>query len=1042
MNWRRRLQYVIAAVSAPVIGAFITECFGAEVGEAETALPDAPDAAAYRFNLSLAPRTPTRWSLADACPGHRFHELIYASKLPEGGCGLSDGLIVVSRRGMIWHVHGDRKEILLDLRTEFSQARESDDNLLCVAFHPQFGEFAAPQRGVFYIFYTTGASDQHRYVLSRFVIDGRTGVVDQNSEQVLIEQPVAERHHVGGSLAFGADGCLYISVGDGSGDNDNERNGQRIDQNLFSGILRIDVDQRGGEWSHPIRRHPNSGRTAGYFIPNGNPFVGGENALEEFWSLGLRNPHRMSFDRSSGRLWVGDVGQEQVEQIVIAERGSNHGWSFREGSTPFGHGHLRGIAPDPLIGALKTPIYEYEHRDLDNSVIGGYVYHGRDLPELVGKYIYGDHGSGRIYALTVDGERAVNNEELVRIPTEQGTITSFGESRDGEILVCVWKWDSDDCRVMKLARSEEQRRPDLPPMLSTTGLFRDVATLTAHPSLVPYEVNLPFWSDGAMKRRWISLPHESDGRRGELEKIGFTRENAWWFPSGTVFVKHFEAPASPGRLQPTRLETRVIVRDAADGIYGITYRWDAANTDATLADARETFSAGETDASRFDWCIPSRSDCLACHTQAAGWILGVKTRQIVGPVINRSTGAMVDQLQEWSERGWLSKEFTAAEIAELPRHPKLDDQTASPGSRARAYLDVNCSHCHQATSGIRANLDLRVEVELSHTNLFDGHVLKGFGIPDARAIRIGSPDESILYRRFTSHDPGEAMPPLARRRIDRQAQSLLAEWIEASESQTAMIETSSSSGSQASVERLFDFRIGDHQFPYFGTTAPNVICSSIDGLRIILPAEAYVTPSAGVRIPAKLSGDFVVAASYQLLQVPRPSGGHGAGLSLVIQTAEQGKWASLQRVHAQTEGHLCVAHLASRSSTGGPVHSVVTIPATALRGRLQVARSGKTLYYSIAPDDSDDFQEIRAVEFTDRDVVGIELAAQNGEHSNYVDALWESVSIRADHVEIKPMARTNAHEPTAVHPRSLLFWALWVAVPLAPLGIWIRYRRV
>jgi uncharacterized repeat protein (TIGR03806 family) len=1022
-------------VAAAIIAVFLSARDGG-TSQADEFLPMAGNG---RFHLPLVPREPTAWTLDDACFGQRFFELIYATHAPEGLGVERDGLVVVSRRGLVWHVFDGRKEALLDLRSRFSQDRRSDDNLMSLAFHPRFSDDSSSQHGAVYLFYTTGDDSEHRYVLSRFVRDPSSGTIDPKQEDILIVQPVPERHHVGGSLTFGSDGYLYVAVGDGSGDFDDHANGQRIDRNLFSGILRIDVDRRGGAESHPLRRQPKSGYTKGYFIPSDNPFVGKEDVLEEFWSIGLRNPHRMSFDRKTGWLWVGDVGQDHVEAVSIAARGSNHGWSFREGSARFSQSYLRGTAPDRIWGQLVLPVYEYEHRDLNNAVIGGYIYRGSRFPELAGKYIFGDHGSGKIWALTVEGSRATDCEELLAVPSNLGRITSFGETSEGEILVCVWKWNSEDCRVMQLARPA-RAAPPLPPRLSMTGLFRDVSTLEPHEYLVPYEVNLPFWSDGTVKRRWISLPTQSSGAELPAEKITFSREGSWRFPSGTVFVKHFDAPASPPkRPQPVPLETRVIVRDSGEGIYAVTYRWNANGTDATLLDVGEQVSIMEDEVSRFDWTIPSRTDCLACHVKASGWILGVRTRQIAKPVNDPLTGDTGDQIWQWSERGWFSESFTPEQIARLPRHPNLDDQTASLEDRVRAYLDVNCSNCHQPNSGIHANLDLRIETEIGRTNLLNGNVLKTFGIPGAQAIHVGSPDQSILYRRFTSGDPGEVMPPIAHRRVDRGAQAIMAAWIESIRSpQPTSPIPASVRFPRATATYSVDFRRQDAKLPYFGTTTCHV-SSTKKGLRITMPAETYVASSAGVRIPARLSGDFMITASYRLLDVPRPAEGHGAGVSLVVQTVGPETWASLQRVHSTLDEQLCVAHLAGRSDTGEPVHSVVATSTASTWGRLRITRSGTMLYYSFADKDSDRFQELRAIEFSDWDVIGVELAAQNGEHPNPVDVLWEDVTIHAQAIETTSLTPPRAK-------KTILSARLWLAILCAMLSsgsiFLIRMRRL
>jgi len=578
--------------------------------------------------LPNSPNPPSRWGLEDAGHGHTFYELISAGDSPSGVPFLSPGMIVISRRGIVWCVHDSSKKVLLDIRSKLSQSPSSDDNLFSIAFHPDFSDQESLHCGIFFVFYTTGIRGTHRYVLSKYRVDPEVDQpADLSNENILIEQPVADRHHVGGDLAFGPDGFLYVSVDDGSGDHDDQKNGQKITRNLFSGILRIDVDCKGGIWSFPIRKYPRTGRSKGYFIPADNPFVGTDDALEEFWSIGLRNPHQISFDRQDHTLWVGDVGQDHWEKVVIAERGSNHGWSFREGTVRFDRSYLSGNGPVHLLGIEKAPVYEYEHRDLNNCVIGGYVYRGRQFPSLSGKYLFGDHGSGRIFALSRNSRSGAVVEELLRVPTEQGLITSFGETSEGEILVCLWKWNKDDCHVMRLVRSEKGAS-QIPELLSQTGLFSDLRALTPAPQLLAYNVNQPLWSDGLSKRRWIYVPTSDRDSTNSSLGIKFHSEEPWEFPTGTVFVKHFELSAAESFSgKPIPIETRVIVRDDGDGIYGVTYRWNEAGTDAILVKERETITLPTGSGSAFQWMLPSRTDCLACHTRLSGQILGVNSKR-------------------------------------------------------------------------------------------------------------------------------------------------------------------------------------------------------------------------------------------------------------------------------------------------------------------------------------------------------------------------------------------------------------------------------
>lgn len=277
-----------------------------------------------------------------------------------------------------------------------------EQGLLSLAFSTDF-----QNNGQFYVNYV--ADNPRRTIVSRFLVSQtNSNQADAQSEFILMQVMQPTEIHNGGQIAFGPDGYLYIAFGDGGPGNDPEKRGQNL-ATLLGKILRIDV----------------SGTN--YSIPNDNPFLG--NTLgqrEEIYAYGFRNPWRFSFDTETGRLWVGDVGQARVEEIDIVERGKNYGWSLMEGSLPF--------EPDSAdLSGLELPVWEYA-RDLGISVIGGFVYHGSILRELVGQYIYGDFGSGRIWALDYHVNGDVINSELVDTSLN---ILSFGVDENKELYICA-----------------------------------------------------------------------------------------------------------------------------------------------------------------------------------------------------------------------------------------------------------------------------------------------------------------------------------------------------------------------------------------------------------------------------------------------------------------------------------------------------------------------------------------------------------------------------------------------------------------------------
>lgn len=311
----------------------------------------------------------------------------------------------------------------------------------------------------------------------------------------------------------------------------------------------------------------------------------------------------------------------------------------------------------------------------------------------------------------------------------------------------------------------------LPQLLSRTGAFRDLKHLIPMPGLVAYELVVPFWSDGAVKTRWVAVPKE---------KIRFTPAGLWTFPRGSVFVKTFELPsdaADPAIKR--RLETRLLVCDDADGVYGATYKWRPDNSDADLLtasvseDIQITTADGKTHIQT--WYYPSRRDCLTCHTARAGGVLGAKTRQLNRDIAYPS-GVTDNQLRTWNHLGLFSPGFSDLELASFDTLAAMGDGTRSLEARARSYLDANCSHCHQP-GGTVANFDARYSTSLDHQELVNGPILIDEGIDRPRVIAPHDIWRSIAFMRVNTN--GEIrMPPLGRETIDQKGVELLRQWIE------------------------------------------------------------------------------------------------------------------------------------------------------------------------------------------------------------------------------------------------------------------------
>jgi uncharacterized repeat protein (TIGR03806 family) len=311
----------------------------------------------------------------------------------------------------------------------------------------------------------------------------------------------------------------------------------------------------------------------------------------------------------------------------------------------------------------------------------------------------------------------------------------------------------------------------LPPLLSQTGAFTDTPNLVPAPGLIPYGLVVPFWSDGAGKERWMAAP---DGG-----KIKFSATSEWGFPKGTVFVKHFELPIDERNPQAhRRLETRLLVCDSAGGVYGVSYKWRADNSDAELLTSNlfEKITIQTTSGTRTQtWYYPSRQDCLTCHTKGAGGVLGPKARQLNHPFTYPS-GVTDNELRAWNHAGLFEPDLDENNLGTIPTLARLDDTSRPLEDRARSYLDANCCNCHRP-GGTVANFDARYEVPLAKQGLIEGPVLIDEGLDHAHAIAPRDIWRSIVFLRITTLE-GMKMPPLAHQELDHTGIGLMRQWIE------------------------------------------------------------------------------------------------------------------------------------------------------------------------------------------------------------------------------------------------------------------------
>ncbi len=316
----------------------------------------------------------------------------------------------------------------------------------------------------------------------------------------------------------------------------------------------------------------------------------------------------------------------------------------------------------------------------------------------------------------------------------------------------------------------------LPPLLSQTGAFKDAARLIPSDGLLPYDLNVGFWSDGAHKNRWMALPNDS---HGTPVKVGFRPTGDWSFPAGTIFVKHFELAVDEAHPDlRRRLETRLLVRTVSGSVYGVTYKWRPDNGDAELlaTNLSEAIPIKTATGIRTQvWYYPSREDCRTCHTDRTGGVLGPSTRQL-----NRDytypDGTSENELRRWNRLGLFDSPLADASIPSMDCLARPDDQSRTLQDRARSFLDANCSNCHRP-GGTAAYFDARYDTPIAHQGLIDGQVLINEGIDHARIIAPNDVWRSILFMRLNSTDALK-MPPLAHNVRDDKGTNLVRRWIE------------------------------------------------------------------------------------------------------------------------------------------------------------------------------------------------------------------------------------------------------------------------
>lgn len=731
------------------------------------ALGDGPLQRLPNTTLTNLPAQPPQfgYTITNAFPGLSLSQPVCITAPP----GETNRLFILEKTGtivVITNLASPSRTVFMSLTV----LSDSESGLLGLAFHPGY----ATNRH-FYVFssrtQTTTQNGRHQCI-SRF----QTSDSDPNqglpsSEVFLIRQYDTAGNHNGGDLHFGPDGYLYASVGDEGPQYNGARHAQIITNKFFSAILRLDVDKQPGN----LAPHPHPASSTNYFVPADNPYVGATNfngrtfsasaVRTEFYSIGYRNPWRMSFDPATGFLYVSDVGQDRYEEVSVITSGANAGWAYYEGNQlarPL-YPSQPTILTNPPPG-LTFPIQDYAHGSgalQGNSISGGIVYRGDRIAQLYGAYVFGDYQSGNIWMLRYNGVTTVPFQRIAGASSP----AAFGrDPRNGDVLIA----QLGNNQIGRLTYSASSSGAPLPPTLADSGAFSDLTTLAPNPGVVAYSLNVPFWSDNAIKARWFSIPNTNMA-------IGFSPYGNWSFPTGAVWIKHFELELTNGAPESRkRLETRFIARNAS-GVYGMTYRWDSA-TNATLvpeAGMDESFTIEDAGAVRTQtWRYPSRSECLACHTLHGGFALGFNTAQL-----NREfdyAGWVTNQIEALRLAGYFSNVVSDRHL--LPALAPATNEGVSLEYRVRSYLAANCVQCHQPGGIVSAYWDARLRTTGPLTGIINGSLHNDFGNASSRVILPGSLADSALFQRVANLGPSH-MPPLATSVLHDEAVGLLAAWI-------------------------------------------------------------------------------------------------------------------------------------------------------------------------------------------------------------------------------------------------------------------------
>ncbi|WP_161604358.1 PQQ-dependent sugar dehydrogenase [Roseiconus nitratireducens] len=659
----------------------------------------------------------------------------------------------------------DSADLAGELRTHVDKFQSA----LGFGVHPQFDQ----NRQVFLVYTRGQGSLPDGTRLSRFrMTDANPPQLDFASEEIVLTWHSGG--HNGSAIRFDHRGLLYFSAGDGATPFPPDEFDVSQDlSDLRSTICRIDVDHSDGD--------------RGYTIPADNPFVDLPGARGEIWAYGFRNPWRFDLIPGTDRILCGDVGWELWELVFEVRRGGNYGWSLFEGPQRIRSDLEQGPTP------IQKPVVAYPHT-VGQSITGGLVYRGTELPSLRDAFLYGDWVTGRLWGLRHDESGVTWNPVLAETGLQ---ITSFAQRPDGEVLVLSY-----DGGIYQLEKNPlAGKTTDFPRKLSETGLFRSTRSLQPSPGVIPYQIAAQAYQDGARGEFVIGIP-------GNGSAVPAARWTGWKFPAGTVFAKTISLESfNDGQPTRRRVETQLL---HFDGLmwHPYSYAWNPEQTDAALVDAAgETLQVSLRDADgqlrSVDWTISNRAQCQTCHKRWHGGGIGFKLENLSLDSDSQSSS----QLRQLIELGVLNEK--RVEQFEVRAMVDPHDSTADLDRRARSYLTANCAHCHRREGGGTAPLELVFSKQTSEINAVGETPTQGdFGITGANVIRPGDPYHSVLFYRMATSGPGH-MPKLWQRDNDLAGLRLIHDWIASMPNGETTADSASTDAVASALREFSELAFGD-----------------------------------------------------------------------------------------------------------------------------------------------------------------------------------------------------------------------------------------